>query len=172
MANISERIREARKEAGLTQEAVARRAELSTNMLSRLERGTIRDPHYSTLEGIAHALGTTVAELAGEREPVPLADAPETGFAALEELEELLYKEDYAGDPEGAVSRAQAAAHEARGDYLPRGMRIVMSIDNKSVEVRAVAPAKQHDTWDRIAGSALTPRTNKNKGGRKVDKST
>jgi len=66
VANISERIRDARKAAGLTQEVVARRADLSMNMVSRLELGKIQDPHYSTLSGIAHALGTTVAELVGE----------------------------------------------------------------------------------------------------------
>jgi len=42
-------------------------------MVSRLELGKIRDPHYSTLSALAHALDTTVAELTGEREPVPLA---------------------------------------------------------------------------------------------------
>lgn len=77
MANISERIRDARKAAGLTQEVVARRADLSMNMVSRLELGKIQDPHYSTLSGIAHALGTTVAELVGEGEPVPLGEDPQ-----------------------------------------------------------------------------------------------
>ena len=85
MANISERIRDARKAAGLTQEVVARRADLSMNMVSRLELGKIQDPHYSTLSGIAHALGTTVAELVGEGEPVPLGEDPqESGPSLLE----------------------------------------------------------------------------------------
>jgi hypothetical protein len=47
------------------------------NMVSRLELGKIQDPHYSTLSGIAHALGTTVAELVGEGEPVPLGEDPQ-----------------------------------------------------------------------------------------------
>jgi transcriptional regulator with XRE-family HTH domain len=49
---------------------------------SDLERGVATDPHYSTLEGIAHALGTTVAELVGEEEPaLPLDEVPqETGL--------------------------------------------------------------------------------------------
>jgi transcriptional regulator with XRE-family HTH domain len=73
--NLGKRIRQARKDAGLAQEAVARRADVGVNVISRIERGTITDPHYSTLSGIARALDTTVAELVGEEESagVPLA---------------------------------------------------------------------------------------------------
>jgi transcriptional regulator with XRE-family HTH domain len=95
VANISERIRDARKAAGLTQEVVARRADLSMNMVSRLELGKIQDPHYSTLSGIAHALGTTVAELVGEEPALAgspgKADAPQkTGLADADPSSKLM----------------------------------------------------------------------------------
>ena len=73
---IGQRVRERRMALGLSQENLAHAAGLSWGAVQRLEAGKIVDPHYSTLEGIAHTLGTTVAELVGEKEPVPLDEAP------------------------------------------------------------------------------------------------
>jgi transcriptional regulator with XRE-family HTH domain len=64
--DLGSRLRSLRKARGLSQEAVARRADIGLRAYGDLERGRASDPHYSTLEGIAHALGTTVAELVGE----------------------------------------------------------------------------------------------------------
>jgi transcriptional regulator with XRE-family HTH domain len=69
---IGERIRAARKAAGLTQEELARRASMSLNGLALLEQGERTDPHYSTLRKLASALGMTVAELVGDS---PLVEA-------------------------------------------------------------------------------------------------
>jgi transcriptional regulator with XRE-family HTH domain len=77
--DLSNRLRSLRKERGLSQEAVARRADIGLRAYGDLERGRASDPHYSTLEGVAQALGTTVAELVGEEAAVPLAKASETG---------------------------------------------------------------------------------------------
>ena len=75
--DIGKRVRTARKSAGLSQEALARQAEMSLRALNSLERGESSDPHYSTLVGIADALDMSIGELLGE--PVPLAEAPEAG---------------------------------------------------------------------------------------------
>jgi transcriptional regulator with XRE-family HTH domain len=64
--DIGGRLRTARRAAGLTQEGVARRSGLTLKHIGEVERGEVQDPHYSTLIAIAHALGTTVAELVGE----------------------------------------------------------------------------------------------------------
>ena len=72
--DIGERIRIARKRAGLSQEEVARRAGMSLKGMAYIERGHIEDPHYSSLAGIAGALGVSVGELLGES--VPLAPTP------------------------------------------------------------------------------------------------
>src|SRR5215211_7336013 len=67
--NLGENIRVARKARDLSQEAVARRANLSLNVVARIELGIITNPHYSTLSAIASALDTSVAELVGEKQP-------------------------------------------------------------------------------------------------------
>jgi transcriptional regulator with XRE-family HTH domain len=76
---IGDRIRAARKAAGLSQEEVARRAGLSLKGMGAIERGDIEDPHFSSLTKIAHALDVPVEVLIREEEPVPLAEASETG---------------------------------------------------------------------------------------------
>jgi transcriptional regulator with XRE-family HTH domain len=63
---LDERLRSLRKERGLSQEEVARRAGIGLKAYGELERGIATDPHFSTLGGIARALGMRVAELVGE----------------------------------------------------------------------------------------------------------
>ncbi len=66
----------------MSQEDLARRAEMSLRAFRSLERGEAVDPHYSTLSGIARALDISIAELIGE--PVlagPKDEAPEAGPA-------------------------------------------------------------------------------------------
>ncbi|MBA2454296.1 MAG: XRE family transcriptional regulator, partial [Chloroflexia bacterium] len=57
-------LRHARRNAGLTQEALAERAGLSTRAVSDLERGINRTPRRDTLEMLAEALGLPPAERA------------------------------------------------------------------------------------------------------------
>jgi transcriptional regulator with XRE-family HTH domain len=79
--SFGERIKERRTALGLSQEKVAQKADLSWAAIQRLEAGKITDPHYSTLSAVAQALGTTVAELAGEEELAvrKVSAPPETG---------------------------------------------------------------------------------------------
>ncbi len=84
--DIGGRIRSARKRAGLSQEEVARRAGMSLKGMSYIEVGRVADPHYSSLVGIADALGMSVGELL-EGDPTTPGKAqapppPETGDAA------------------------------------------------------------------------------------------
>lgn len=79
--SLGPRVRERRGALGLSQEHLAHQAGLSWGAIQRLEAGKITDPHYSTLEGIARALRTTVAELVGEEGLVltsPKAEPPDT----------------------------------------------------------------------------------------------
>ncbi len=71
--DIGSRIRVERKAAGLSQEALARRADMSLNGLAQLERGGRTDPHYSTLEKLAGALDMSVGELVEEPALAPKA---------------------------------------------------------------------------------------------------
>jgi transcriptional regulator with XRE-family HTH domain len=81
---IGDKVRATRKAAGISQEEVARRAGVSLNVINRLERGVILDPHYSTLRGIASALGVPVEDLVREPALAGKADAPETGPSLLD----------------------------------------------------------------------------------------
>lgn len=65
---LSWRLRHLRKLAGLSQEALARRAGVSRNFLAQIERGE-SVPTVSVLRRLATALKTTVSQLLGEEPP-------------------------------------------------------------------------------------------------------
>lgn len=60
-ANPGDRIREIRTQAGISQEALARRAGLSLRTVARIEAG--EDTKVQTLAAIADALGVAVSDL-------------------------------------------------------------------------------------------------------------
>ena len=64
---LGERIRQFRESAGLTQEALARAADIGRVTLVRLEKGE-QTPRFKTLNAIAQALGIRVPELLIEPE--------------------------------------------------------------------------------------------------------
>ena len=64
---LGERIRRSRESAGLTQEALARAANIGRVTLVRLEKGE-QSPRFKTLDAIASALGKPVRELLVEPE--------------------------------------------------------------------------------------------------------
>ena len=64
---LGERIRQFRESAGLTQEALARAADIGRVTLVRLEKGE-HTPRFKTLAAIAKALGIRVPELLVEPE--------------------------------------------------------------------------------------------------------
>jgi transcriptional regulator with XRE-family HTH domain len=74
--DIGERIRALRTARGLSQEEVARRTGIGLKSYGDLERGRTKDPHYSTLRGVARALEVRVEELL-EAEETTLAGKAE-----------------------------------------------------------------------------------------------
>lgn len=64
MTGIGERIRAVRLERGESQEAVARRADIATMTLLRVEHGRSQ-PSLATLAAIAEALEVPLADLLG-----------------------------------------------------------------------------------------------------------
>ena len=64
---LGERIRQFRESAGLTQEALARAANIGRVTLVRLEKGE-QSPRFKTLDAISKALGRRVPELLVEPE--------------------------------------------------------------------------------------------------------
>ena len=67
---IGERIRRYRESAGLTQEALARAAEIGRVTLVRLENGE-QSPRFKTLKAVAEALGVDAPDLLVEPEFLP-----------------------------------------------------------------------------------------------------
>lgn len=54
---------ELRKEKGLTQEGLARKADISYHTLIKLESGGIKNPKIETVVKLANALGINIDEL-------------------------------------------------------------------------------------------------------------
>jgi transcriptional regulator with XRE-family HTH domain len=79
-----ERIRELRKERGLSQAKLAVMADMDPATLNRLERGT-GNPNLNTLQRVADALGVTITELLGGAPPKDLSP-----LLPLEQRGELL----------------------------------------------------------------------------------
>lgn len=82
---LPQALRVARKRAGLSQEALARKADISIGSIRGFEQGTRVDPQYSSLSKIATALGMTVSDLVNIEE-----DPGETWKQIKEEYAEIL----------------------------------------------------------------------------------
>jgi len=63
MANISDNVRKARKEAGLSQDKLAREADVAYNTIVKIESGENKNPTIETLRSIAMALKISVDQL-------------------------------------------------------------------------------------------------------------
>ncbi|MFA5643079.1 MAG: helix-turn-helix transcriptional regulator [Candidatus Paceibacterota bacterium] len=63
MSNLAENLRRIRKAKGLTQEKLARLADLTNNTIIKIESGKNQNPTLDTLKGISKALGVSVDEL-------------------------------------------------------------------------------------------------------------
>lgn len=61
--SLSKNIKKYREKKRLTQEALARKANISYNTIIKLETGGIRDPRMSTIKKIAKALEVSINEL-------------------------------------------------------------------------------------------------------------
>lgn len=67
---LGKRLQLARQAAGLTQQQLCQKANLSFSTLTKIERGAIKSPSIFTVEAIANALGTSLDKLIGHS-PTP-----------------------------------------------------------------------------------------------------
>jgi transcriptional regulator with XRE-family HTH domain len=65
MKTLGEKIKEAREDAGLTQDGLAEQLHIDKNTVWRWEKNK-RHPHYRKLQQIAHVLEINLAELVAE----------------------------------------------------------------------------------------------------------
>lgn len=63
---LGKRLQEARQAAGLTQQTLCHKANLSYSTLAKIERGAIKAPSIFTIQNIAAALGLSMGDLLGE----------------------------------------------------------------------------------------------------------
>src|SRR5579885_2129262 len=105
-----------RMAAGLTQEALAERASLSTRAVSDLERGLSRVPRYDTLDLLTTAMSLTASQraalFAAARPPLPGGDAKATPLQMLP------------FPPTALLGREQEVA-QALGLVQERGVRLL-----------------------------------------------
>jgi len=63
MADIADNVRKARKKAGLSQDKLARKADIAYNTVVKIESRENKNPTIETLRNIAKALNVSVDEL-------------------------------------------------------------------------------------------------------------
>ncbi len=72
---LGQALQDARQRAGLTQQELCQKADLSYSTLAKIERGAIKAPSIFTIQSIAGALNTTLNELLYDVLPQP-SEAP------------------------------------------------------------------------------------------------
>jgi FMN phosphatase YigB (HAD superfamily)/lambda repressor-like predicted transcriptional regulator len=80
----------ARKEAGLTQQALCQKSGLSYSTLAKIERGAIKAPSVFTIQHIARTLGISLdqllAEVPGKRLPVAVPAGNDAGVSTTKKV--------------------------------------------------------------------------------------
>jgi transcriptional regulator with XRE-family HTH domain len=135
---LGERIASLREEQALTQAELAERARISPSTLSQIESGRVPRPHVGTVRKIARALSVEPQELrrAEELAVAGKAEAPSVG--SQPEYEVVYPARSYTPENrEKVVAEAGEVAGEAKQDYDPNAMRIVLVDDGETIEVRA-----------------------------------
>ncbi|HJP96854.1 MAG TPA: HAD-IA family hydrolase [Candidatus Saccharimonadales bacterium] len=66
---LGSRLQAARLRAGMTQQMLCQKADLSYSTLTKIERGAIKSPSIFTIQNIATALGVSLDELLGSKSP-------------------------------------------------------------------------------------------------------
>ncbi len=76
---LAQRLQAARRKAGLTQQELCQKANLSYSTLAKIERGAIKSPSIFTIQNIAAAINVTLDELLG----TPSASAKATSKSGV-----------------------------------------------------------------------------------------
>lgn len=69
---LGQRLQAARLRAGMTQQVLCQKANLSYSTLTKIERGAIKSPSIFTIQNISNALGVSLDELLGITGPAPI----------------------------------------------------------------------------------------------------
>ena len=73
---LGQRLQQARQKAGLTQQQLCQKAQLSYSTLAKIERGAIKSPSIFTIQSIAEALDVSLEVLLGISQATVPAQKP------------------------------------------------------------------------------------------------
>lgn len=76
---LGDRIREARRRADLSQEALASKADVTVSALRKIEQGSVPNPQWLTIRSITRALGMSLDELSDKQDEPPAKNLPDVG---------------------------------------------------------------------------------------------
>lgn len=79
---LGKRLQQARQNAGLTQQQLCQKADLSFSTLTKIERGAIKSPSIFTVQSIATAVGVSLDELVGQASSKPARHLSKTEAGA------------------------------------------------------------------------------------------
>ena len=145
MTSIGRKIRDARKNAGMTQVELAKATNLSRSYIGDIEKDRY-NPSVSTLQAIANALGVSPGELMGSDDPAsaPASSAPQKsdGLPELNARDER----DIERDLEDMLHSVAQADYKAPGDEedteaLRAALRVAM-IQAKRTAKKKYTPRK------------------------------
>ncbi|GAB3810848.1 helix-turn-helix domain-containing protein [Kribbella italica] len=106
MAGLAELLREFRVAAGLTQEQLAERSELSVGAVATLETGRRRFPRPATLDALAEALGLSTTEAGVLREAAVRPSGESRSESLPADLEDFVGRADTLAQLTGVLSGA------------------------------------------------------------------
>lgn len=81
--SLGKRLQMARQQAGLTQQQLCQKANLSFSTLTKIERGAIKAPSIFTIQAIAAAVGQNLDELVGSAAPNRLLQKTKSGVSFI-----------------------------------------------------------------------------------------
>src|ERR671933_673872 len=142
LTTLGKLLRQYRMAAGLTQEALAERANLSTRAISDLERGLSRAPRFDTLDLLSRVMGLSAEQrsalVAAARPTLPNGDAPARPLFLLPV------------PPTALIGRAQEVAY-GLGLLGERGVRLLTVTGPGGAGKTRLALQIAHDLRDHIA---------------------
>ena len=130
--NFGERLRSMRKQAGLTQQALAKQAGITDRTIQNYENGRRNPQRFTNVKALADVLGVSSHELMGEEGMLVANAAERGGYKAKKDIQELVdeVKAVFAGgdlteEDRDAAMRALTEAYWIAKDknkkYAPKG---------------------------------------------------
>ncbi len=164
--DIGQRILKLRKERGLTQREVARRAGLSPSGVGFIELGQVKRPSAETVVAIARALGVPVEELLVEESTAPKAEGLQQEVARwLSDRSDHPVLEPYAAWA-GRVAQLDLKGVRLEGYHLDTDADELRSEARE--DARRIFPPTRGDARDYTALSRELRKQVRREHGRKV----